>query len=58
MLIITNGYNANGWVTARWTAAKGLASFAYDANGNLLVYIQGNVTGKRITVDTPVTDVL
>jgi hypothetical protein len=30
----------------------------YDATGNPIVHIQGDVTGKRITVATPVADVL
>ena len=35
VLVRTNGYDANGRLTRQWTAAKGLASFVYDANGNL-----------------------
>ena len=31
----TNGFNANGWVTAHWTPAKGSIQYAYDAVGNL-----------------------
>jgi hypothetical protein len=30
----------------------------YDTAGNLLVHIQGNVSGTRITVDTKITDIL
>src|ERR1700730_11892008 len=30
----------------------------YDKGGNLLVHLVGQVEGKRITADTPVTDVL
>ncbi len=30
----------------------------YDLSGNLLHHIAGRVTGKRITVDTPINDVL
>src|SRR5262249_12679713 len=35
VLILTNGYDFNGNLTARWTKGKGLANFQYDANGNL-----------------------
>ena len=31
----TNGYNANGWLTAHWTPAKLLTQYGYDAVGNL-----------------------
>jgi YD repeat-containing protein len=31
----TNGYNALGLLTKRWTPEKGLATFAYDPNENL-----------------------
>lgn len=34
-LILTNGYNANGQVTARWTAQKGLTAYTYDGARNL-----------------------
>ena len=35
VLILTNGYDYNGSVTARWTKAKGLSTFVYDPNGSL-----------------------
>ena len=35
MLVRTNGYDANGRLTAQWTPAKGRTQFGYDANGNL-----------------------
>lgn len=31
----TNGFNANGWLTARWTAFKGLTQYGYDTVGNV-----------------------
>jgi RHS repeat-associated protein len=33
--ILTNAYNANGELTARWTPAKLLTSYTYDKVGNL-----------------------
>src|SRR5690606_29568272 len=33
--VLTNGYNANGQLTARWTPAKGLTTYTYDKVGNL-----------------------
>ena len=48
-------------VTLNQTADEYTGTFTidqYDATGNLLVHITGNVTGKRITVETPVADVL
>jgi RHS repeat-associated protein len=36
VLVRTNGYDANSRLTTQWTAAKGLATFGYDNNGNLL----------------------
>ncbi len=35
VLVRTNGYDANGRLTASWTPAHGLTHFAYDAVGNL-----------------------
>jgi RHS repeat-associated protein len=34
-LVWTNGYNANGWLTKRYTPAKGLATFSYNILGRL-----------------------
>ena len=36
VLVKTNGYDADGQLTAQWTAAKGLTQCGYDPNGNLL----------------------
>jgi len=35
VLIETNGYDAAGRLTAHWTPAKGLTTYAKDANGNV-----------------------
>lgn len=35
VLVQTNGYNANGQLTARWTPAKLLTSYSYDGVRNL-----------------------
>lgn len=42
VLVKTNGYNANGWLTAQWTPAKGRMLFGYDAVGNLKSIYQPN----------------
>jgi|GEM_PF-1350164 len=46
VLVSTNGYNADGWLTARWTPAKGLTRYTRDNNGNLtaIKYQQGTNT--------------
>ena len=36
VLVKTNGYDAEGRLTAQWTAAKGLTQGGYDAKGNLV----------------------
>ena len=36
VLVKTNGYDAEGRLTAQWTAAKGLTHGGYDAKGNLV----------------------
>jgi YD repeat-containing protein len=36
VLVETNGYNANGWLTSHWTPAGGLTHYTYDNNGNRL----------------------
>jgi YD repeat-containing protein len=35
VLVRTNGYNVNGWLTSQWTPAKGPTQFGYDNSGNL-----------------------
>ncbi len=37
VLVSQNGYDANGRLTTKWTAAKGTTSFEYDSAGNLLL---------------------
>jgi len=39
VLIETNGYNANGWLTAHWTPAGKLTRSTYDNNGNRLTTV-------------------
>ena len=33
--VFTNCYNANGWITTRWTPEKGVTGYSYDNIGNL-----------------------
>lgn len=51
LLVKTNGYNANGWLTKQWTAAKGLMQFSHDANGNLTSIVQPNSGTITYTYD-------
>jgi RHS repeat-associated protein len=51
VLVKTNGYNANGWLTAQWTAAKGKTTFGHDANGNLTTIVQPNSGTISYTYD-------
>jgi RHS repeat-associated protein len=47
VLVETNGYDANGRLTAHWTPAKGLTQYTYDNNGNpqTITYSSGpNIT--------------
>ena len=43
-LVETNGFDANGRLTAHWTPAKGLTRYGYDNSGNLLSIASPNST--------------
>ena len=44
--IFRSGYNPNGWLTNRWTPAKGTTTYKYDVVGNLtnVVYPAGTTS--------------
>jgi RHS repeat-associated protein len=50
----TNGFNANGWLTAHWTPARpNLTAYAYDVVGNLtnIAYTGGVSSNVSLTYD-------
>ena len=49
--VSTNGYDANGRLTAHWTPAKQLTHYTYDANGNPLTTAYSDSTGVTATYD-------
>ena len=51
VLVETNGYDADGRLTAHWTPAKGLTHYTYDANGNPLTAAYSSGTGITATYD-------
>jgi RHS repeat-associated protein len=51
VLVETNGYDANGRLTAHWTPAKGLTYYTYDANGNPLAASYSSGTGITAAYD-------
>jgi RHS repeat-associated protein len=51
VLVETNGYDANGRLTAHWTPAKGLTHYTYDANGNPLTVAYSSGTGITAAYD-------
>ncbi|MEI7728031.1 MAG: RHS repeat-associated core domain-containing protein [Verrucomicrobiota bacterium] len=50
-VIVTNAFNANGQLTARWTPAKGLTTYARDAGGNLLTVAHPSSTSFSYSYD-------
>jgi YD repeat-containing protein len=51
LCVETNGYDANGQLTARWTPAKGLTHYSYDNNGNLLGIAYSSGPGVSASYD-------
>ena len=51
VLVETNGYDADGRLTAHWTPAKGLTHYTYDANGNPLTVAYSSGTGITAAYD-------
>ena len=51
VLVATNGYDANGNLTALWTPAKGLTQYTYDYNGNPLAIAYNSGTNISASFD-------
>jgi len=50
-VVLTNGFDPNGRVVARWTAQKGLTRFSYDAAGHLTNVVYPTIGNATFNYD-------